>query len=260
MITHLYGTDTYRIKEYLREHALNAAVGEEALSARGLFDQAPVILYDPPADLKIPDEAGLEVFVVTEKKPKKAKNIIEFQPLKESELRQWLAAEAKKLGFTIAPDALSLLVEQSKDSWHAKLELEKVCNYLEGKSTTITVSDLSNVMSIASPETIFQFTDALARKERGTALSLLAKFLERGMDPYYLFSMIVMQFRNILAPGRPGVHPYAAQKARQAAKNFNETTLKNLYQSLFILERDAKQGTRDITEGLYEFVFSLKPR
>ncbi|MEK7615909.1 MAG: hypothetical protein AAB420_01740 [Patescibacteria group bacterium] len=251
MITYLYGFDKYRIKQYLQEHAAGAMVGEEALKTKGLFDQAPVILYDPPKSLNIPDD--VEVFVVSEKKIKKG---VEFKPLQGDEIRQWIQGELKKEGFAIASDALALLAVRYVDSWQTKLELEKLCNYAQEKKR-IEKRDLDAVSNVTIEENIFKLTDAIANKHKGEALLLLDRQLANGADPYYLFSMVVFQFRNMLAPGRTGVHPYVASKARMASQRFDDGKLKKLYQNLHQLELDAKKGEHDMEQGLYQFVFSL---
>ncbi len=251
MITYVFGTDQYRIKAYLREHAPDAMVGGEALKYQGLFEQRPVILYDPRTDLNIPDD--VEVFVVSEKKIKKG---IEFKPLKGPEIRTWIQEEIKKQGFTITPDALATLEHKYVDTWQIKLELDKLCAYAFQKKH-IEKNDLDAVSTVVLEENIFKLIDAIADKRKGEAVILLERQLASGADPYYLFSMIVGQFRNIIAPNRAGVHPFAAQKARQAGKRFNQAELKKIYRSLQNLEMDAKSSRQDMAEGLYRFIFKL---
>ena len=123
-----------------------------------------------------------------------------------------------------------------------------------------------------SLQTIFAFTDALAHKRKADAVLMLHDPLSQGSDPYYLFSMMVYQFRNLIriksiGYGTPatlakatGIHPYAAQKAQQQAQQFSAEELKSLYQSLHGIEQDAKQGVVDIEDSLYRFVFSLPSR
>ena len=251
MITYLYGADKYRIKEYLCEHASGAMVGKDALKTVGLFNQAPVILYDIPNDLKIPED--VEVFIVSEKKIKKG---IEFKLLKGTEIREWMLSELRKQGFAIAPDAIALLEKRYIDTWQTKLQLDKLCNYAY-KKRVITLSDMDAVSDVAIEENIFRLTDAIANKNKRDAILLLDGQLASGADPYYLFSMVVFQFRNMLAPGRLGLHPYAAQKARTAAGKFDAGKLKKLYESLHQLEIDVKKGIRNMEEGLYQFIFSV---
>ena len=258
MITYIYGTDRYRIREYLREHAPNAGIGPDALKYQSLFDDTrSVIIHDPAEDLEIPTDKNLNVFVVypSDKKGKKKKDAIVIDNLGGAELKAWIAAQAKKNGFTIASDAAALIAERSTDTWQAKLELEKACNYVRGPS--ITAQDVEAVTSASPLLNIFQFTDALGSSDKRQAYLLLSHQLREGTDPYYLFSMIVFQFRNIVAPKRSGVHPYAAQKAAAQAKRFEPSKLKNIYRSLHQLEIDNKTGKRDMEDGLYSFVFSL---
>lgn len=258
MITYIYGTDKYRINEYLREHAPNAMVGEEALKTKGLFDQAPVILYLPDGALAkagdlptIPKD--VDVFIVSEKKIKKG---LEFKPLKDAEIKTWIQEYVRKAGYMIEPNALLLLASRYVDTWQIKLELDTVFSYCY-ETKKITAPDVAQITTAKIEERIFKLTDAIANKQKGEAVLLLDRQLASGADPYYLFSMIVFQFRNMLAPGRTGVHPYAAQKARLAAKHFDDAKLKKLYQNLHKLELDAKTGAQDMSDGLYAFIFSI---
>ena len=193
------------------------------------------------------------MFVVSEKKIKKG---LEFKPLQGSEITAWINTELKKENFAIAPDALALLVRMYRDTWYMKLELDKLCSYAYDKKN-ITATDVSTVTSAKIEQNIFQLTDAIANRHKRDAVALLDRQLAGGADPYYLFSMIVFQFRNMLTPNRPGVHPFAAQKARLAAKRYEDGQLPVLYRDLHQLELDAKNGMRDITDGLYQFIFSL---
>lgn len=261
MTTYLYGTDSYRIKQYLAEYAPNAIVGEEGLKMRGLFDQAPVVLHDPPADLKIPED--LTVFVVSEKKPrltggqaKGKKNLVELNLLKGAEIASWIREEAKRQECTIDGDALQMFAQQYRDTWQTKLALDMLCNYAQGDGR-ITGEMVRTLVPNGTLPSIFGMTDAIAAKRKGDAVVLLAQQLERGVDPYYLFSMVVGQFRNMLAPKRPGVHPYAASRATTAAKRFAPGELAMLYRRLANLECSVKTGEYDIVDGLYQFVFSL---
>ncbi len=258
MITYIYGSDRYRIREYLREHAPHASVGPEGLKYQSLFDDTrSVIIYHPDEDLDIPNEKSLQVFVVypPDKKGKKKKDAVVIDNLEGTELKSWIIAEAKKLGTSIAPEAAALIAAQSTDTWQAKLELEKITNYAGTKE--ITLREVKEISTAAPLLNIFQFTDALGNQDKRQAYTLLAEQLEEGTDPFYLFSMIVFQFRNMLAPKRTGVHPFAAQKAAGHARHFDPNKLKTLYRSLAALEVDAKTGNRDMVDGLYQFVFSL---
>src|SRR3989344_1661284 len=155
MITYVVGNDQYRIREYLREHAPNAIIGEDGLKMQGLFDQAPVILYYPPADLKISED--IVVFIVSEKKSKKAKNSIEFNILKGAEIARWIKEEVARQGFAINPDALAFLASRYRDTWQTKLDLDTICSYVHEKKT-ISVDDVYAVVTDVSEEKIFDLT------------------------------------------------------------------------------------------------------
>jgi DNA polymerase-3 subunit delta len=119
---------------------------------------------------------------------------------------------------------------------------------------------------------IFEIVDAIADKNQRKALRTLYGHLENGVDPYYIFSMIVYQFRNLLKVKalaknalayagiikKAGLHPYVVKKTFEQCKKFDLEELKRLFNQLARLDIETKTGKIDMAEGLYQFVFSLK--
>ena len=118
---------------------------------------------------------------------------------------------------------------------------------------------------------VFEVVDAIADKNQRRSARMLFGRLETGVDPYYIFSMIVYQFRNLLRiktlaksalpyagiVKKTGLHPYVFKKTLDQCRKFGHEELKRLFNQLARLDEDAKSGKTDMVDGLYNFVFSL---
>jgi len=138
-------------------------------------------------------------------------------------------------------------------------------------SNLINVEDVELMVGPNISSNIFEIIDAIAEKNQRRALKTLYSNLENGVDPYYIFSMIVYQFRNLLKVKelvknalpytsivkKTGLHPYVVKKTFEQCKRFDLEELKRLFNQLARLDIETKSGKIDMTEGLYGFVFSL---
>lgn len=126
-----------------------------------------------------------------------------------------------------------------------------------GKSEVlVTAEDIKMLVKGKINEDIFALTDALGKKDKKQALYLLHNQLVSGIDPLHLLSMITWQFRILLLTkdliqnqpqarigGRLNIHPYVAQKAILACKNFELAELKQIYQELLGIDMKIKTGS-----------------
>ncbi|MFH1769819.1 MAG: DNA polymerase III subunit delta [Parcubacteria group bacterium] len=210
----------------------------------------------------------------------------EIEPLDGTRLNSWVIKEALNMGLIIdryvAQKLIDSLTNQDKNkmakdtkpdrTWHIATELAKIANSKHNnKDKKATIEDIENlVIPIINPN-IFAFTDAVASRKRGVATKMLYSQLEKGMDPYYLHSMLVYQFRNMLkiksmmAEGiaQPGIinktrlHPFVIQKTSTQVRNFDLNDLKKHFCKLQELELNSKNGMIDLKDGLYQFIFSI---
>jgi DNA polymerase-3 subunit delta len=216
-----------------------------------------------------------------------------------------------QIGFTAVNKLISYVVNSSGSegqnptvAWRLRQEIEKLVNYSFARSlggqdkfffsnreetksnkgrnqysggsrsrgiNLINVEDVELMVGPNISSNIFELVDAIADKNQRRALRVLYSHLESGADPYYIFSMIVYQFRNLLKVKelvknalpytsivkKTGLHPYVVKKTFEQCKRFDLEELKRLFNQLARLDIETKSGKIDMTEGLYQFVFSL---
>ena len=193
----------------------------------------------------------------------------EFEPLSSRKLETWLANEATSLGANIEPQAVKKLISfAGNDSWRLRLELEKLANYSQGRP--IGEEEVELLVSPNVSLNIFETIDAIGNKNKIKAVTLLQKHLEAGEDPYYLFSMFVYQFRNLLRVKslagqhlpqavivkRTGLHPFVVRKALDQAGKFELEELKQKFSHLAEADVEIKNGLLDVTDFLFRVALS----
>lgn len=189
-----------------------------------------------------------------------------FGYLKGQKLREWIKREVVSLGGEISEEAIGKLVLYlGNDTWLLENNILKLISFQK------KISDLS-IDDLVAPKLevrVFDFIDALGKRDKRKALLLLNKALEQGENPSYLLSMIAFQFRNILfvkdflAKGKyvrslPGIKPYPLRKAYYFSHSFSLGEIRKIYKRIIRLDLMLKSGNvRTAEDFLKDFVLSI---
>ena len=180
-----------------------------------------------------------------------------FPLLSDAELVQWTTARAASLTLKIDRPALNELVTRvGADLWRMQLELEKLKAYRQDEPATI--ESVRQMVHATFEDHIFDFVDAVSRKDSKTALRLLDEERLSGASDHHLLSMLTRQVRILLGTrafleDNPraskddlakvmNVHPFVAQKSLQQAKSFSLDSLKAAHQTLYHYDLGLKTG------------------
>jgi len=305
MLYFLYGPDTYRLQrkakeieeQYLKVNqgvlnlekfdAKNILFDDfwEALSQRSMFIQKKLFFVENVfgaekfvADFakKVKDIAqSTDVVVILEKKEPSEKSPLfkallkqgqaqEFKRLDSRQLRAWIKKELAQYGAAIEESAVnSLILFVGDDLWRLSNELKKLASY----SKNIREQDVKLLVKPRIETEIFRTIDALAERNKGLALRLLRGHLEKGDSPFYVFSMFVYQFRNLLAVKSAGgelsrlsrlkLHPFVLKKTSQQSSRFSLAELKRIYQRIFSLDLAMKTGKMSASDSLQTLIAEI---
>jgi len=180
----------------------------------------------------------------------------EFAPMNAGLMAGWLISEAQTLGVTIEPSALSVFIEAvGQDSARASNELAKLVAYVGAKKKIVAADVALHVTSVPE-EDMFGFLDAVAGKKQTRAVELLNNQITAGTEPMQILAMLartvrlLIQARDMLDRGMPqneavrelGIHPFAARKSLDQARNFEMNFLRGLHAALLETDRKIKTG------------------
>ncbi|MDR3558927.1 MAG: DNA polymerase III subunit delta [Candidatus Pacebacteria bacterium] len=196
----------------------------------------------------------------------------EYVKLFGAKLDQWILKRIKELDekSNISKAALERLIAYcGGDSLVLNSEIEKLVNYASGEM--IGEKDVELLVRANVDSNIFATVDALGANNKKEALKLLHRHLEKGDDPFYLMSMFVYQFRNLLKiadlkeQGMPEyeivknskLHPFVVKKSLGQLCNYSFARLKKIYAALSDIDAKVKIGKIDMKLALDKFVAEL---
>ncbi len=193
--------------------------------------------------------------------------VMNIEYLGGEKLMKWIKSEFALRKCFIEPDAIKELATTiGNESWALVNEIDKLCNFKIGG--VIKREDVALLVLKKINLNIFDFVDAIAGKNKSRAYEILFKEIQSGRDPYYLLTMIVYGFRNLLAVRdlsdrgmsldtivkKAQLHPFVAKKAYRSAGRFSLEELKNIFGHLLDLDTRSKEGTANLTDSLFAFV------
>jgi DNA polymerase-3 subunit delta len=165
--------------------------------------------------------------------------VVDCSALDARAMAQWIGDQAASLGLRLDEPARQALHEASGgDLATIRLELEKLAAYVL-PDTKVTLADVEAVQGADTGGTVWDFLEALGRKDRITALKTLGKVLDAGEPPLRLLGLVTSHWRQVwktreqLARRVPevglarilGLPPFRIRGLVQHARNFSEQEL-----------------------------------
>jgi DNA polymerase-3 subunit delta len=197
--------------------------------------------------------------------------IVHLRRLYRNQLGSWLEREATQLGYRLTPEASAYMVESgSEELAMLYSELLKVITYV-GEKKTITLQEVSAVGGDEKMHSVFDLTEALARRHLGEGLKALDRLLAHGEPPLLLLRMITRQFRLLWqamlyrrAGYSPeeiakqiGLHRYFLRTLLPNSTHFTEEELHTIFQRLVQLDFLCKTTSIPPRRLLEKFVMDL---
>ncbi|MFA4995764.1 MAG: DNA polymerase III subunit delta [Patescibacteria group bacterium] len=178
--------------------------------------------------------------------------------LSNDKLSYWIQDETKKSGMEIDREAKTKLqVFVGVDLWRMENEIKKLALFAKSQNRNVILAgDIEELVKANNNSNVFQFIDAIAQKNSKKALLSLKNLVDAGEDEFYIFSMIVYQFRNLfsifelnakgLTPGsiakEAKLHPFIVSKSRELLRHYDRAKFKKIYLNLFHIDKQMKAG------------------
>ena len=161
-----------------------------------------------------------------------------------------------------------LVMRVGNESWALINEIYKLCGYKTGDK--IMTSDVALLVADKINLNIFDLIDAISSQSRTRSFQLLYQELENARDPYYILTMIVYQFRNLLIikdmvdrgfaqkdiAKKAGIHPFVVSKAMRSLSGYGADQIKEIYAKLLEIDINAKLGKADLVDSLYRLILN----
>ncbi len=190
-----------------------------------------------------------------------------FEPLAQAQLLTWIRNDVKRLGGTIEPTAVTQLATNvGPDLWAMSNVVAQLVASANG--SVITSAQVSQWTQAPLDDNIFHFTDALSARNARAALTLFHGQLQLGVHPLVLQTMLTRHVRSLVmvedclarntsaaaVAAETDLHPFVAQKAVAAVRQFPPGMLRQLFLDLVQLDVDMKTGQVDPELALAHFI------
>jgi DNA polymerase-3 subunit delta len=181
---------------------------------------------------------------------------------------------ARRLNLAIEPEVLTELVEMlGNDVARLSNDLEKIALYAGG-GQEVTRADIELLVPEARQRGMFEFSDALARKDRQRALEVLDTLALSGEHWPIQLSLLAGLFRQALAAkeqrarsvqdvmrifNQYGIRiwPARAKQIVDIARQFSQTELERAVEAMFGADRDLRRERPDDRVIMEQLVVNL---
>lgn len=202
---------------------------------------------------------------------KKTSCSVEFQRLKESDLKKWVIIECEKRGKTISAKAQKALINNfdylsrnPTQSLHdISSEIEKMAAYM-GSKKEITEEVVKESSIYTFQNDVFQLIDSLSQKKIAETQVRFRQLMADGEPVMKIIGFLRNQFKTMLRvkemdqygytaakmATKIKQHPFAVQKSLKYSKNFEERKLIELLNRFNQLDRRLKSGKMDAISSM----------
>lgn len=139
-----------------------------------------------------------------DKRKKSIKNLldhavcVEFKKPFANQFPQWISHICSGLKLKISTEAIHRLHRLVGNNLsELESQIFRIQDYL-GDKTQIELSDVNTVVSVSREESVFDFTDALGKKDRVSALEQLVNLLDQGQNEQAIIALVARHMRILL--------------------------------------------------------------
>lgn len=148
---------------------------------------------------------------------KKLGTVVEFKPLAEKNLPQFVRHELDQRDISISADALALLCSLMSGSlYEVHAELDKLVNYI-GECKLVDVKDVEAVVSRGRAENVFELGRVVGQGNAARALVLVGRLSAAGEPPLRTLALLVRHFRQLWKVRELQVQKYPTKEIAKVA-------------------------------------------
>ncbi|MBR5376599.1 MAG: DNA polymerase III subunit delta [Lachnospiraceae bacterium] len=187
----------------------------------------------------------------------KLKGDVNAVPLKDKDLKQWVAALfLRKYEKKVRESTIELLISRvGTDMSVLSSEIGKIAGY-SGDREVITDEDVTTMTKRNPSGSVFEMIEAMTLKKQSSAVSVYYEMLEAKENPYGILSLIERQFRIIYIVKEmtekkasreetamaAGIRDFLVQKYQKQAAKYSKTKIRQIINECVAADADSKSG------------------
>lgn len=197
--------------------------------------------------------------------------ILKLDPLYERQLPDFVRGEAKARGVTLAPDALTMIVDEiGAELGQLADAVERLAIYV-GERKQVTAEDVDKVVATTRQRNVFELANAVGAGDRAHALAVLSSMLGARESGVRIVAMLARHLRQLWITsellertrdkfeiaGALGIPPFFADDIIRQARNIDAARAKRMHAALFKADKDLKSSRLDDARLLEALILEL---
>jgi DNA polymerase-3 subunit delta len=193
--------------------------------------------------------------------------LIKLDPLYERQLPDFVRGEAKARGVTLAPDAVTMMVDEiGAELGQLADAVERLAIYV-GERKQVTAEDVDKVVATTRQRNVFELANAVGAGDRAHALAVLSSMLSARESGVRIVAMLARHLRQLWITsellertrdkfeiaGALGIPPFFADDIIKQARTIDASRAKRMHAALFKADKDLKSSRLEdarLLEGL----------
>ena len=193
--------------------------------------------------------------------------LIKLDPLYERQLPDFVRGEAKARGVTLAPDAVTMMVDEiGAELGQLADAVERLAIYV-GERKEVTAEDVDKVVATTRQRNVFELANAVGSGDRAHALAVLSSMLGARESGVRIVAMLARHLRQLWITsellertrdkfeiaGALGIPPFFADDIIKQARTIDAMRAKRMHAALFKADKDLKSSRLEdarLLEGL----------
>jgi DNA polymerase-3 subunit delta len=198
---------------------------------------------------------------------KKSGALIKLDPLYERQLPDFVRGEAKARGVAIAPDAVTMIVDEIGAELGQLADAVERLAIFVGERKQVSADDVENVVATTRQRNVFELANAVGEADRARALAILSSMLGARESGVRIVAMLARHLRQLwitqelLQRTRDkfeiaqalGIPPFFVDDMMRQARTLDAARAKRMHAALFDADKNLKSSRLDdarILEGL----------
>jgi DNA polymerase-3 subunit delta len=193
--------------------------------------------------------------------------LVKLDPLYERQLPDFVRGEARARGVAIAPDAVTMIVDEiGAELGQLADAVERLAIYV-GDKKQVSAEDVDQVVATTRQRSVFDLANAVGAGDRAQALRVLASMLgaresgvrivamlSRHLRQLWITSELLQKTRDKFEIAQAlGIPPFFADDIIRQARSLDGARAKRMHAALFAADKNLKSSRLDdarILEGL----------
>lgn len=182
--------------------------------------------------------------------------VIEANPAKDDDIKEYVLSYFSEKGFSISRNALNLLLQLTDHNLTRSIkETEKLVLY-HMDQTEIAIESIQILVSKSLEQNIFDLNERVLNKNVKESIELYQDLITQKEDPIKILALMISQFRLLLQVKilkKKGyqqsdiaailkIHPYRVKLAIQKEQKFKQEVLSKAHHLLITADHEIKTG------------------